>query len=70
MVELRALVRERGLWHYSRLRKADLIAFLWDNFNPDPHLLLHNRLGFDLDLQNLRDLSPPPEGSFGPYELE
>ena len=33
MTELRALARERGLRGYSRLRKAELIAFLQDNEN-------------------------------------
>ena len=36
VVELRALVRECGLQGYSRLRKAGLIAFLWDNIQPRP----------------------------------
>ena len=31
MPELKALARERGLRGYSRLRKADLIAFLQNN---------------------------------------
>ena len=31
MPELKALARERGLRDYSRLRKADLIAFLQNN---------------------------------------
>ena len=31
MSELKALTREHGLRNYSRLRKAELIAFLWDN---------------------------------------
>ena len=31
MAELKALVRERGLRNYSRLRKAELIAFLQNN---------------------------------------
>ena len=31
MPELRALARESGLRGYSRLRKAELIAFLQDN---------------------------------------
>ena len=31
MPELKALTRERGVRNYSRLRKAELIAFLWDN---------------------------------------
>ena len=31
MPELKALTRERGLRGYSRLRKAELIAFLQDN---------------------------------------
>ena len=31
MPELKALARERRLRNYSRLRKAELIAFLWDN---------------------------------------
>ena len=33
MPELKALARERRLINYSRLRKAELIAFLQDN-NP------------------------------------
>ena len=36
MPDLRALAREYGLRGYSRLRKADLIAFLWDNLQPKP----------------------------------
>ena len=31
MHELKALARERGLRHYSQLRKAELIALLQDN---------------------------------------
>ena len=31
MPELKALARERGLRGYSRLREAELIAFLQDN---------------------------------------
>ena len=31
MPELKALTREHGLKNYSRLRKADLIAFLQNN---------------------------------------
>ena len=31
MPELKALAREHRLRGYSRLRKAELIAFLWDN---------------------------------------
>ena len=31
MPDLRALAREHGLRGYSRLRKAELIAFFWDN---------------------------------------
>ena len=31
MPELIALARERRLRNYFRLRKAELIAFLWDN---------------------------------------
>ena len=31
MSELRALMRERGLWGYYKLRKDGLTAFLWDN---------------------------------------
>ena len=31
MPELKALARERGLRGYSRMRKADLIAFLQNN---------------------------------------
>ena len=31
MPELKALMRESGLRGYSRLRKAELIAFLQDN---------------------------------------
>ena len=31
MPELKALARERRLRNYYRLRKAELIAFLWDN---------------------------------------
>ena len=31
MPELKALARERRLRNYSQLRKAELIAFLWDN---------------------------------------
>ena len=31
MPELNALTREHGLRNYSRLRKADLIAFLQNN---------------------------------------
>ena len=33
MTESRDLTRERGLRGYSRLRKAELIAFLQDNEN-------------------------------------
>ena len=34
MPHLRALAREHGLRGYSRLTKAELITFLWDNFQP------------------------------------
>ena len=33
MPKLKALAREQRLRNYSRLRKAELIAFLWDNEN-------------------------------------
>ena len=33
MPEVKALARERGLRNYSRLRKAELIAFLQNNEN-------------------------------------
>ena len=33
MTELRALARERGLRGYSKLRKAELVAFLQDGGN-------------------------------------
>ena len=36
MPDLRALAREHGLRDYSRLRKAELIAFLRDNLRPIP----------------------------------
>ena len=57
MVQLRALPSEHGLRGYSKLRKADLIDFLWDNLQSRPTLnlclLLHNQLCFNLVLQNL-----------------
>ena len=34
VAELKALARERGLRGYSRLRNAELIAFLQDNLQP------------------------------------
>ena len=36
MPDLRTLAREHGLKGYSRLRKAELIAFLRDNLRPMP----------------------------------
>ena len=36
MSEFKALVRERGLRNYSRLRKTELIAFLQDNAPQEP----------------------------------
>ena len=42
MPDLIALVREHGLIRgYSRLRKAELIAFLWDNLPPMPSPRTH-----------------------------
>ena len=34
VAELKAITKERGLRGYSRLRKAELIALLRDNFQP------------------------------------
>ena len=39
MPELKALNRERRLRDYSRLRKAELIAFLQDNAPQEPQAL-------------------------------
>ena len=36
MPELKTLAREHGLRGYSRLRKAELIAFLQDNAPQEP----------------------------------
>ena len=61
VVELTALVK-RGLRGYSRLRKAQLIAFLWDNLcqDQDPGLDKDLDLSKDLGLQEdqgmVRDL--------------
>ena len=55
MPELKALTRENGLRGYSRLRKAELIAFLQDNEHQAlrrPHL---NR-------------SPPPPPQMSTWE--
>ena len=41
MPELKALARESRLRNYSWLRKADLIAFLWDMNRDDRGLLPH-----------------------------
>ena len=36
VVDLKALARERGLQGYSKLKKAELIAFLQNNLRPAP----------------------------------
>ena len=36
VVELKAFVKEHGLRGYSRLKKAELITFLQNNFQPTP----------------------------------
>ena len=36
VVDLRALVKEQGLRGYSRLNKAELITFIWNNLQPRP----------------------------------
>ena len=36
MSDLRVITREHGLRDYSRLGKAELITFLWDNLQPIP----------------------------------
>ena len=33
--ELKSLTRDRGLRNYSRMRKAELIALLWNNGIPE-----------------------------------
>ena len=38
MHELKALARERRLRGYSRLKRAELIAFLQDNAPQEPHV--------------------------------
>ena len=34
VVGLKALMKERGLWGYSRWKKVELITFLENNFQP------------------------------------
>ena len=34
MPELKSLARDRGLRNYSRMRKAELVAFLWNSPPP------------------------------------
>ena len=36
VVDLKAIVKVRGLRGYSKLKKAELIAFLQNNFRPTP----------------------------------
>ena len=77
MVVLRALMRENGLQGYSRLRKkkADSIAFLWDNFRPRPTLepMPASPQSVKLRIKPPKPKRPPPppaEGLFIPYEFE
>ena len=37
VTELKALARNRGLRNYSRMRKAELVALLQNNYPPTPH---------------------------------
>ena len=60
LAKLRALMREHGLRGYHKLKKAELIAFLWDNIQLMP-------------AQSVRSRPPkpmkPPEDAFNPYEM-
>ena len=38
VMELKALTRDHGLRNYSRMRKAELIALLWNNPPPAPQM--------------------------------
>ena len=74
LVELRALVKERGLQDYYRSKKVELIAFLRDmseplRDEPTPSVSPRPR---SID-QPSRPTRPPPsapEDLFVPYELE
>ena len=71
MIQLRALVREHGLQGYSRLRKAELIAFLWNNIQPRPMPASPQSVSLQpRPLEPTRPPPPPPEDLFNPYELE
>ena len=59
--ELKALARERGLRNYSRLRKAELIAFLQDNAPQEPRAQRRQRPS-----RPSRPPLPPPQRHTAP----
>ena len=74
LIEMRALVKERGLQGYYRLKMAELIVLLRDASKawpdePMPSQLTQHREALP-GLQSLRHLPPPPESSLHSCELE
>ena len=69
MPELKALTRECRLRGYSRLRKAEVIAFLQDNTTEEPHARSARSAATPRQQRPPRPSRPPPPWSGAPSGL-